>query len=254
MKSPRVAGLLATILLAAAACVAAPPAAPGTTSPTKPPPPSSVPTAAAVRTMPQLPPVSFAALPALSPDEFWNLLFSGDPDFTEYHSLGALIRDSDAVVLATLVSVTAGGRYDEGGGLTAYNAWVHIRVDRVLHGSLSTTTPVINVVLGDSSGGGDPYAPVVNQLKASMPTEQGVLFIQNLGAWEKRLTGKSSSDPSVYAVISAQGIFRNANGVAKKTKDAPGSWPQGFNGKSFGAVVSDIANTKPEAVASPSGA
>ena len=185
--------------------------------------------------MPQLPPVSFAALPALSPDEFWNLLFSGDPDFTEYHSLGALIRDSDAVVLATLVSVTAGGRYDEGGGLTAYNAWVHIRVDRVLHGSLSTTTPVINVVAGDSSGGGDPYVPVVNQLKASMPTEQGVLFIQNLGAWEKRLTGKSSSDPSVYAVISAQGIFRNANGVAKKTKDAPGSWPQGFNGKSFGA-------------------
>jgi hypothetical protein len=122
----------------------------------------------------------------------------------------------------------------------------------VLHGSLPTT-PVINVVLGDIPDQGDPYGPVVSQLKASMPHEQGILFIHNLAAWEKKLTGKSTSDPSLYAVISAQGIFRNANGVVKKAISAPGTWPQAVAGKSFGDVVSDVASSKPEPLPSPSG-
>jgi hypothetical protein len=248
-RNPRVAGTLAAILLGAVACVAAPPAARETQSPTG---TSSAPAASATRTWPSQPLLSFTPLPVLSPDEFWNTLFSGDPAFTEYHSLGALIRDSDAVVVATLVSVSPGTNFDAGNGWTEYDAWVNIRVDRVLHGSLPTT-PVINVVLGDSLDQGDPYGPVVSQLKASMPHEQGILFIQNLASWQRQMTGKSTADPSLYAVISAQGVFRNANGVVKKAINAPGAWPQAFAGKSFGDVVSDVASSKPEPLPSPSG-
>jgi hypothetical protein len=199
-----------------------------------------------------MPPASFTNLPTLSPDEFWTNLFSGDPDFTEYHSLGALIRDSDAVVVATLVSVTPGTDLDAGNGWTEYDAWVTVRVDRVLHGSLPTTPVIINVVLGDSLDRGDSYGPIADQLKASMPDEQGILFIQNLASWQKRMTGKSTADPALYAVISAQGIIRNANGKAKKTANAPGAWPMSLNGKGFGAVVSQIASAEPELPA-PSG-
>jgi len=85
-----------------------------------------------------------------------------------------------------------------------------------------------------------------------MPNEQGILFIQNLASWQKRMTGKSTADPALYAVISAQGTIRNANGTAKKAVNAPGAWPMSLNGKDFGAVVSQIASTKAELPA-PSG-
>ena len=140
-----------------------------------------------------------------------------------------------------------------GSGGAEYAAWVDIRVDRVLHGSLPTT-PIINVVLGDSADHvGNPYGPVVSQLKASMPHEQGILFIQNLASWERQMTGKSTAGPSLYAVISAQGIFRNDNGVTKKAISAPGAWPQALDGKAFGDAISDVAGANPDPLSSPSG-
>lgn len=183
-------------------------------------------------------------LPPLSPDEFWTGLFSGDPDFTAFLSIGALIKYSDAVVLASLESVSAGKSYDAG-GLIEFNAIVTIHVERVLHGSLSATTVPINVVLGFSM---DTYGPLLAQLKASMPHERGILFLQNLASWEKQMTGSSTSryDPSLYSVISAQGIIREANGVARPALNAPGAWPQTFKGQSFGAVTSQVASAKPD--------
>jgi hypothetical protein len=183
-------------------------------------------------------------LPLLSPDEFWTGLFSGDPDFTAFLSMGALIKYSDAVVLASLESVSAGTSYDAG-GLIEFNAIVTIHVDRVLHGSLSATTVPINVVLGFSM---DTYGPLLAQLKDSMPHERGILFLQNLASWEKQMTGSSTSkyDPSLYCVISAQGIIREANGVAGPALNAPGAWPQALKGQSFGALVSQVASATPD--------
>ena len=79
-----------------------------------------------------------------------------------------------------------------------------------------------------------------------MPHEQGIVFVKNLVAWDKQLTGKSTSkyDPSVYQVVSAQGVIRNANGIAKPALNAPGTWPNGYQGMPFEAVVSAIANSK----------
>jgi hypothetical protein len=186
-----------------------------------------------------------AQLPPLSPDEFWTGLFSGDPDFTEYSSIGALLKDSNVVVLASLESVAAGKSYDAGSGLIEYNATVTIHVERVLHGSLSETTVPINVVLGFSI---DTYEPLLDQLKASMPHERGILLLRNLASWEKQMTGSSTSkyDPSLYCVISAQGIIREANGLARPALNAPGAWPQTLKGQSFGDVTSQVASAKPD--------
>ena len=189
--------------------------------------------------------VSPTQLPLLSPDEFWTGLFSGDPDFTEFLSIGALIKYSDVVVLASLESVSAGKSYDAGSGLFEYNSTVTIHVERVLHGSLSATTVPINVV-GLSNG--DEYGPLLEQLKASMPHERGILFLRNLASWEKQISGSSTSkyDPSLYWVISAQGIIREANGLARPALNAPGTWPQTLKGQSFDAVTSQVASTKPD--------
>lgn len=183
-------------------------------------------------------------LPRLSPDEFWTGLFSGDPDFTAFLSIDALIKYSDAVVLASLESVSAGKSYDAGGPIE-FNAIVTIHVERVLHGSLSATTVPINVVLGFSM---DTYGPLLEQLKASMPHERGILFLQNLASWDKQMTGASTGkyDPSLYCVISAQGIIREANGVAIPALNAPGTWPQTLKGQSFDAIVSQVVSAKPD--------
>lgn len=229
------AGTLLAVLLTTGACVASPDTGAKPTPPVHATPPGS-PVAAASPTQ----------LPLLSPDEFWTGLFSGDPDFTAFQSIGALLKDSDAVVLASLESVSAGKSYDAGSDLTEYNATVTIHVERVLHGSLSATTVPINVVLGLSKR--DEYQPLLAQLKASMPHERGILFLQNLASWEKQMTGSSTSkyDPSLYCVISAQGIIREANGVAKPALNAPGAWPQAFKGQGFGAIVSQVASAKPD--------
>lgn len=228
------AGTLLAILLTAGACGASP----GTGA--KPSPPvAASPLGSSVAA------ASPTQLPLLSPDEFWTGLFSGDPDFTAFLSIGALIKYSDAVVLASLESVSAGKSYDAGSGLIEYNATVTIHVERVLHGSLSATTVPMNVVLGFSM---DTYGPLLAQLKASMPQERGILFLQNLASWEKQMTGSSTSkyDPSLYCVISAQGIIREANGVARPALNAPGAWPQALKGQSFGAIVSQVASAKPD--------
>ena len=75
------------LVLVTAGCGASPGAKPSDTVPS----PSQSTTA---------PAVDPTALATLSPDEFWTGLFYGDPDFTEFSSVGALIGYSDAVVVA----------------------------------------------------------------------------------------------------------------------------------------------------------
>lgn len=186
-------------------------------------------------------------LPVLSPDEFWTNLFYGDPGFTAFPSLGALIGASDAVALASLDQVIPGPSYDVGSNKTEFDAYVVVHVERVLHGSLPQESIPVIVLL--SLGANPAEANLgLGQLQTSMPKEEGILFLQNLVAWDKALSGSSTSryDPTAYQVLSAQGVFRNANGVAKATANAPGDWPKKFNGVSFGSVISSIAATEPD--------
>lgn len=186
-------------------------------------------------------------LPLLSQDEFWTSLFYGDSDFAAFPSLGALIGASDAVAVVSLEQVVPGPSYDAGSKKTEFDAYVTVHVERVLHGSLPQDSIPIIVLLSLGDNPTDAALRLV-QLQASMPKEEGILFLQNLVKWDKSLTGASTSryDPSVYQVLSAQGVFRNANGIAKAAKNAPGDWPTKFNGVSFGSVISSIVSTKPD--------
>jgi hypothetical protein len=183
----------------------------------------------------------------LSPDEFWTNLFYGDPDFTAFPSLGALIGASDAVVVVSLEQVVQGQSYDAGSNKTEFDAYVVVRVERLLHGSLPQEHIPVIVLLSLGANPADAALRLV-QLQTSMPKEEGILFLQNLVAWDKALSGSSTSryDPTVYQVLSAQGVFRNANGLAKAARNAPGDWPKQLNGVDFGSVTSSIASTKPD--------
>jgi hypothetical protein len=192
---------------------------------------------------PELP----SALPGLSPDEFWTNLFYGDPDFTAFASLGALIGASDAVAIVSLEQVIPGPSFDAGSNKTEFDAYVMVHVDRVLQGSVAQESVPVIVLLSLGANPAEAALRLV-QLQTSMPKEEGILFLQNLVAWDKALSGSSTSryDPTVYQVLSAQGVFRNANGVAQAARNAPGDWPKTFDGVDFGSVISSIASTKPD--------
>jgi hypothetical protein len=185
-------------------------------------------------------------LPPLSPDEFWAGLFYGDPAFTEFPSLGALIGSSDAVAVVSIEDVVQGPAYDAGSNMTEYDAYVMVHIDKVIHGTLTAEHVPVIVML---SLGSDPgkAAPRFVQLESSAPKEQGILFLRNLVASDKQLTGSTTStyDPTVYQVPSAQGVIRNAGGVAKPALNAPGTWPGRLTGLNFSSVVTSIASTKP---------
>lgn len=172
-------------------------------------------------------------------------MFYGDPDFTEFSSVGALIGYSDAVIVASIESVSLGPSYDAGSGMTEYDACVIVHVDRVLHGSLTSATVPIIVMLSLGKDGTVAMTRL-QLLNASMPHEQGILFVKNLAARDEQLTGQSTSkyDPAVYQVVSAQGVIRNAHGIANPALNAPGTWPKGYKGLPFGTVVSAIASAK----------
>jgi hypothetical protein len=185
-------------------------------------------------------------LPMLSHDEFWTGLFYGDLAFTEFPSLGALIGSSDAVAVVSIEDVVRGPTYDAGSNMREYDAYVMVHIDKVIHGTLTAEHVPVIVILSLGSDPGEAALRFV-QLDVSAPKEQGILFLRNLVAWDKQLTGSTTSryDPTVYQVLSAQGVIRNAGGVAKPALNAPGTWPGKFTGVNFGSVVSSIASTKP---------
>lgn len=220
------------LLVVAVGCLASPGAKPSDGVPAQ----SQPPTITAAEPSP---------LATLSQDEFWTGFFYGDPDFTEFSSVGALIGYSDAVIVASIESVSQAPSYDAGSGMTESDAYVIVHVDRVLDGSLTSATVPIIVML---YLGKDATVALtrLQLLDASMPHEQGILFVKNLAAWDEQLIGQSTSkyNTAVYQVVSAQGVIRNAHGIANPALHTPGTWPNGYKGLPFGAVVSAIASAK----------
>lgn len=236
----------ATIALAvaASACVAAPGAVPLDTSPSLA--PSQGPASTSGPTTDPAASSGPTTAPSLSSSQFWAMLVSGDPAAVSYSSVKELAQASDAVVLASFQDVVAGPDYNDQFGNTTYNATISLRVDRVLHGSLqsiSGTVP-LDVFLGAGPAGAlqNPYGDLIAQMKSSMPAERGVFFLVNMATWYRQFTDQPTSyDPSLYQVVSGQGLLRDANGVTAIHPNAPGTWPRLLNGKPFVAAVAEIA-------------
>jgi hypothetical protein len=202
------------------------------------------------------PAVSPAATPTakLAPDEFWTLLFNGEPTVIDYPTLAGMASDCDLVVLGTLKAVRPGPDSDAGSGLTNYMLTVDVTVERVLLGTMpatGTTVPVA-VFLGVQAPGDNPYLDVIAQRAASLPQERGVLFLHNMVKYWSRFDASAAQryDPSFYQVASLQGIVRDDAGVAWLPAQAPGTWTSTLRDKPFSSALQTVAT----AAASAAGA
>ncbi len=126
-------------------------------------------------------------------------------------------------------------------------ATITLKVAKVLCGTLppdvSGTIPVVTFLGDGPTGAASPYTGFIAKLKASMPNERGVFFLQNLVAYYSRFdpTAKERYDPTVYQVTSVQGLFRDAAGVAQLPATASGSWITTYAGKPFETVVAQLS-------------
>jgi hypothetical protein len=186
--------------------------------------------------------------PTIAPAAFWAGLFNGEPEAVTYSSLAEMVKDSDLVVLGSFAGVTAGPDSDAGSGETNYMATVTVKVTKVLRGTVSASTdetvPVVFLLGTGRTGNESPYTTFIANLKASMPAERGVFFLQNLVAYYSRFdpTAKSRYDPTVYQVTSVQGLFRDTAGKVDMPATATGAWIATYKGKSFDTVVSQLAS------------
>jgi hypothetical protein len=186
--------------------------------------------------------------PTIVPEAFWAGLFNGEPEAVTYSSLAEMVNDSDLVVLGSFAGVTAGPDSDAGSGQTNYMATVTVKVAKVLRGKLpnpaSETVPIAIFLGADPTGSESPYTTFIANLKASMPAERGVFFLQNLVAYYSRFdpTAKSRYDPTVYQVTSVQGLFRDTAGKVDMPATATGPWIATYKGTSFDTVVSQLTS------------
>ncbi len=186
--------------------------------------------------------------PTLAPDAFWGWLFNGEPEAVSYSSLDAMIKDSGLVLLGSFADVTAGPDSDAGSGPTNYMATIDLKVAKVLRGTLpadaSGTVAVVTFLGTGPTGAVSPYTGFIANLKASMPNERGVFFLENPVAYYSRFdpTAKERYDPTVYQVTSVQGLFRDAAGVAQLPATASGSWITTYAGKPFDTVVAQLSS------------
>ena len=183
---------------------------------------------------------------ALTPEQFWARLYSGDPEAVNYPALADMFKDSDAVVLGSFAAVTAGPDSVAGANSTNFMLTVTVTVDRVLHGSLpaGATSVPIAVFLGvGATGAADPYAALIANRAASMPHERGVFLLQNLVAYYSRFDPSASQryDPTVYQVASVQGLIRDARGTAWVPDQTPGNWATALGGRPFETILTDLS-------------
>jgi hypothetical protein len=185
----------------------------------------------------------------MRPGEFWSSLAAGDPGAVTYESLASLIKDADGAILGSFVSVTPGPNYDDEYGNRSYYATVTVAVHRILQGSIATrdNRAQLAVFMGAGRIGDDAsaFAVLADNLKASMPSEQGILFVNSMAAWDKRFTHESSSpyDPSLYQVESGQGFLRDAAGIVRQGDGVAGAWLAALDGQRFTDVVVAIAGS-----------
>jgi hypothetical protein len=185
----------------------------------------------------------------MRPGGFWSALVAGGPDAVTYGSLAAVVKDADGVILGSFSSVEPGPNYDDEYGNRSYYATVTIAVDRILQGSIATKDDKaqLAVFLGAGRVGADAsaFSALADDLKASMPSEQGVFFVNNMAEWDKRFTHKSTSpyDASLYQIESGQGFIRDSAGLAKQGNGVAGAWLAALDGQRFTDVVAAIAGS-----------
>ncbi len=179
-------------------------------------------------------------------DRFWELLAVNGSPMAHFNTLDAMADESDLVVVGRIVSVAPGREVRdldaEAEGYAREEASVYFAdatlvVDEALKGDPGKDVK-LQLLL--------PQPGVLEQVQADLPTERGIYFLRDMGAYfakENPESGLATTLQGTYDFVSPQGLIRDLNGAVGVTADEGDTWLHELARRTFTEVLADARQT-----------
>lgn len=175
-------------------------------------------------------------------DHFWGLLAVNGSPIAHFDTLDAMAGAADIVVVGRIVAVTPGrevrdlGAEAEGSARedsSVYFANATIVVDEEIKGMPGQAVK-LQLLL--------PHPDVLEKIQQDLPTERGIYFLRDMGAYFAAENPKSSlvsTLDGVFDFVSPQGLIRDLNGTVGVTADEGDEFLQEMTRRAFSDILGE---------------
>ncbi len=182
---------------------------------------------------PTLPPPPSAPY---TPAEFWAAVAPFGLTIENYDALGPMATSSDLVVVGRVAAIREGPPLGSDSPPSLMNGVVDVRIESVLaHADDSVLEPTVPVVFFV------PDRVAWPRFTGAIPAERVVLFLRRVDRYAEWLGEKP--DPTLvglYAIVSAEGVLRDADGIVAAPLFAEAPFLAELEGTPFSDVVAEI--------------
>ncbi len=173
-------------------------------------------------------------------DRFWELLAVNGSPMAHFETLDAMADESDLVVVGRIVNVTPGREVRDLDAETegyareeasVYFADATLVVDEALKGDPGTDVK-LQLLL--------PQPGVLEQVQPDLPTERGIYFLRDMGAYfakENPESGLATTLKGTYDFVSPQGLIRDLNGAVGVAADEGDTFLHEMSQRTFEVVL-----------------
>jgi hypothetical protein len=175
-------------------------------------------------------------------DRFWELLAVNGSPMAHFDRLDAMADESDLVVVGRIVRVAPGREVRdldaEAEGYAREEASVYFAdatlvVDEALKGDAGKDVK-LQLLL--------PQPGVLEQVQADLPSERGIYFLRDMGAYfakENPESGLATTLEDTFDFVSPQGLIRDLNGAVGVTADEGDTFLHALSRRTFTEVLAD---------------
>lgn len=175
-------------------------------------------------------------------DHFWGLLAVNGSPMAHFDTLAAMAKEADIVVVGRIVRVTPGrevrdlGAEAEGSAredASVYFADATLMVDEAIKGTPGDAVK-LQLLL--------PYPDVLDMVQQDLPTERGIYFLRDMGAYfaaEYPESSLVSTLDGVFDFVSPQGLIRDLNGTVGVTADEGDEFLHAMTRRAFSDVLDE---------------
>lgn len=182
-------------------------------------------------------------------DHFWGLLAVNGSPTAHFDTLDAMADDSDLVVVGRILRVTPWREVRDLGAeaegypreeASVYFANATLVVDEALKGIPSKAVQ-LQLLL--------PKPGVLEQIQQDLPTERGIYFLRDMGAYfakENPKSGLATTLKDTFDFVSPQGLIRDLHTTVGVTADEGDAFLTAMTRRTFPDVVAETSRAAAE--------
>lgn len=179
-------------------------------------------------------------------DHFWELLAVNGSAIAHFDTLDGMADEADLVVVGRIVSVAPGREVRdldaEAEGYAREEASVYFAdatliVDEAIKGDPGKEVK-LQLLL--------PQPGVLEQVQADLPSERGIYFLRDMGAYfakENPDSGLATTLEDTFDFVSPQGLIRDLGGSVGANADEGDTWLHELARRTFTEVLADARQT-----------